>query len=327
MDKDLLTMELEFRDIEYVTKIIECGGVSKAAEALHITQPALSIYIKSLEQRLGLTLFSRTGKKIFPTYAAKCLAEQGQEILFRRSSLQQQLNDIKNQKQGLLRIGFSSMRGVSFLPVMLQNFQKRYPNIEIQYVEQWIENLEKMLLNNELDVAFFDLVDNHEKLACQHIFLDTAVVYMSSGLAAKYPIEKRQGYPYPWIDVKKLAGEPFIRNFPEQNTERIARQVFQDNAMSPPVAMRVRNQITSMSLAAYGYGVYIAPCFFIYNLPQTMRPVMLSFGDTPTRYGIEFVAATVRGGYISRAAQNFIELAKEIYGYSMPNPVSGDSSI
>ncbi len=317
MDNDALMMGLEFRDIEYVNKIIECGGFSKAAEALHITQPALSIYIKSLEQRLGLVLFSRAGKKVFPTYAGKCLAEKGGELLFQRTNLQQQLDDIKNQREGLLRIGFSSMRGVSFLPVMLQNFKQRYPDIEIQFQEQWIQNLEKMLLNNELDVAFFDLVDKHEKLVYEHIFLDTVVVYMSEQMAAACTIKKRSEYPYPWIDIKDLADYPFIRNFPEQNTERIVRQVFKDYAMAPPVAMQVRNQITSVSLAAYGYGVYIAPNFFIYNMAQPMHPAMFSFGETPTQYGIDFVAATVRGGYVPKAAQNFIRLAKEIYGYEL----------
>lgn len=317
MDKDAWTAELEFRDIEYVNKIIECGGFSKAAEALHITQPALSIYIKGLEQRLGLVLFSRAGKKVFPTYAGKCLAEKGRELLFQRRNLQRQLDDIKNQKDGLLRVGFSSMRGVSFLPVMLQSFKQRYPDIEIQFQEQWIQNLEKMLLNNELDVAFFDLVDKHDKLTYEHIFLDTAVVYMSKHLAERCSIEKRDGYPYPWIDIKELDSQPFIRNFPEQNTERIIRQVFKDYAMEPPTAMRVRNQITSVSLAAYGYGVYIAPNFFIYNLAQSMHPAMFSFGETPTQYGIEFVAATVQGGYVPKAAQNFIQLAKEIYGYEL----------
>ena len=315
MDNAALAMGLEFRDIEYVNMIIECGGVSKAAEALHITQPALSIYIRGLEQRLGLTLFSRVGKKIFPTYAGKCLAEQGRELLFLRGNLQRQLADVKNQKQGLLRIGFSSMRGVSFLPIMLKNFQQRYPDIEVQYQEQWIQTLEKMLLNNELDVAFFDLVDKHDKLSYEHIFLDTAVVYLSKQMATACNIQKRPEYPYPWIDIRELADQPFIRNFPEQNTERIVRQVFKDYAMAPEVAMRVRNQITSVSLAAYGYGVYIAPNFFIYNLAQPLLPAILSFGETPDQYGLEFVAATVRGGYVSKAAQNFIELAKEIYSY------------
>lgn len=315
MDNAALAMGLEFRDIEYVNMIIECGGVSKAAEALHITQPALSIYIRGLEQRLGLTLFSRVGKKIFPTYAGKCLAEQGRELLFLRGNLQRQLADVKNQKQGLLRIGFSSMRGVSFLPIMLKNFQQRYPDIEVQYQEQWIQTLEKMLLNNELDVAFFDLVDRHDKLTYEHIFLDTAVIYLAKELAAACSVKKRPEYPYPWIDIRELAGQPFIRNFPEQNTERIVRQVFKDYAMAPEVAMRVRNQITSVSLAAYGYCVYIAPNFFIYNLAQPLLPAILSFGETPDQYGLEFVAATVRGGYVSKAAQNFIELAKEIYSY------------
>lgn len=315
MSDDIWGMELEFRDIEYVDTIIKCGGVSKAAEALHITQPALSIYVKSLEQRLGLALFSRVGRNMFPTYAGVCLAEQGRELLLQRGSLQRRLNDIKNQRDGLLRVGFSSMRGVSFLPVMLQNFRQLYPEIEVRYQEQNIDKLEQMLLHNELDVAFFDLVDRHERLEYEHIFLDTVVLYMSKATAAACSAKRRAGYPHPWVDIRELAGQPFIRNFPEQNTERIVRQVFRDYGIAPETAMRVRNQVTSISLAAYGYGVYIAPQFFVNNLAQPLRPALLSFGETPTQYGIEFVAATVRGGYVSRAAQSFIQLAKEVYGY------------
>lgn len=315
MDNNNWAAELEFRDIEYVNMIIECGGVSKAAEALHITQPALSIYIKGLEQRLGLTLFNRVGKKIFPTYAGRCLAEKGRELLFQRHNLQRQLEDVKNQKHGLLRIGFSFMRGVSFLPIMLKNFQQRYPDIEIQYEEQWVKTLEKMLLNNELDIAFFDLVNRHPKLLYEHIFLDTAVIYMSRQQAAACVSEAREGYPYPWLDIKGLADQPFIRNFPEQNTERIVKQVLHDYAINPPTAMQVRNQVTSMSLAAYGYGLYIAPSFFVYNLAQPILPAMFSFGETPGQYGLEFVAATARGAYVTQAARDFIQLAREIYGY------------
>ena len=306
---------LEFRDVEYVAAIADEHSFSRAAEKLHVTQPALSIYIRNLEKRLELPLFSRVGKKIFLTFAGQCFLDNGKQMLLLRDNIQRQLNDIKLNQSGLLRIGFTPTRGIFFLPVMLNAFRERYPKVKISYYERAAQQLETMLLRGELDIAFFNQYSVNSKITYHEIISDPTVLFVSAELADKLRTRRRKDFGHPWVDLKELAETPFIRNYPEQNTERMAQIIFRDYNIMPPVAAQIGNQLTALNLAAYGYGVYMAVEYFVYNVYFDIRPVILSFGQSQSQYALRFVAATASEAYCSTLAKEFIALAREKYTY------------
>lgn len=308
-------IRLEFRDVEYVAAIADEQSFSRAAEKLHVTQPALSIYIRNLEKRLGLPLFSRVGKNVFLTFSGQCFLDSGKQILLLRDNIQRQLNDIKRNQQGLLRVGFTPTRGIFFLPVMLNAFRECYPKVEFRYYERAAQQLESQLLRGELDIAFLNQYSVNSKITYHEIVSDPTVLFVSAELARKLHTREREGFLHPWVDLKELAEIPFIRNYPEQNTEQMTQRIFMDFNILPPVAAQISNQLTALNLAAYGYGVYMAVEYFVYNVYFDIRPVILSFGQSQYQYAQRFVAATASEAYCSTLAKEFIALAREKYTY------------
>lgn len=315
MEHDALAMLLDFRDIEYVSMIAQEQSISRAAAKLHITQPALSIYLKNLETRLGIPLFNRLGKQMLPTYAGSCVVERGRGLLLGRGGLSQQLQDIKNHENGLIRLGITPTRGIYFLPMMLHSFRQKFPQIEVQCTEADAQQLETMLLAGTLDVAFINLVSHNDKLTYQQIIQDAVVLFVSQQLYEKLSKEQRPGFAHPWVDLRQLASEPFIRNYPEQHTEQIAQQAFRDYGIAPPAAIRISNHLTALNLAAYGYGAYLSLEYLAYNLMLHVKPAVLSIGETPGEYGMQFVAATAKGAYQGTALKSFIDMARQMYTY------------
>lgn len=317
MNDSKSNLQLEFRDIEYVIKIAECENFSRAAELLHITQPALSIYIKRVESRLGIQLFNRLGKKSVLTYAGKCFLDNGREILKIRDRIEQQINTIKKMDGDRIRIGCTPVRGLFFLSTVVSIFKKKYPQVEIIFNEQPAKELEALLLAGDLDIVFFNPISINDKIEYHEILRDRMVLYMSQQLAKILPTVRKEGFSYPWIDLRILKDEAFIRNYPNQNNEPMVQQIFKDFKMMPRVAGQVSNQPTAINLAAQGEGLYLAMEYFLYSTPLSIKPAVISFGESPDQYELAFVAAVAKDAYCTHMMKEFIALAQKEYRYDV----------
>jgi len=315
-DNDV-SIQLEFRDIEYVNMILECNSFSKAAVNLHITQPALSIYIKMLEKRLGVPVFNRLGKTITLTEAGKYLIAEGKQILLAKDNITKKINEIKYTEHGIIRVGATPTRGISLFPQMAKIYNELYPHVSVVFHEHSAQEIEQMVCDGKLDIGYFNRIGMNNKLNYTSIISDPVVVFTSPEIAKQIKTHTTTGYQYPWVNLAELKDLPFIRNYDDQNTEKITTRIFKDFKMHPPVAAKIRNQLTAINMAAHGCGLYIAPEYFLYNLSLSRQPTILSFGQTPNEYDIEFVAAVAKGAYCSNIIRDFIKHSKEIYNYKL----------
>lgn len=95
---------MEIKDIEYIKAILDHGSVTKAAEALYITQPSLSTYIKNMQQRLGFDVFIQHGKKFELTYLGEEFLKYGLQILRIKEDFYDRLQNIQDNQYGRLKI-------------------------------------------------------------------------------------------------------------------------------------------------------------------------------------------------------------------------------
>lgn len=144
---------MEIRDLQYVMELARCGSFTKAAEALHITQPTLSKMIKNLEDELGVQLFSRAGKRVELTDAGTVLFEQAQEIVESFRNLTSQLDDLTHFNKGLIRIGLPPMVGANFFPKVMSRFREKYPGLIIELVEAGSKKVESEVAGGRLDMG------------------------------------------------------------------------------------------------------------------------------------------------------------------------------
>lgn len=307
---------LNFRDIEYVSAIAKTGSITLAAQNLHISQPALSIYINKLEERLGVQLFNRIGKRFSLTYAGHCLLNGGIEILRLRDDLQGKIREIVQGEKGQLKVGFPYIRGITLLPPVLKEYKQLHPQVDIIVCEDNADNLQKKVAEGELDLAFISQVLDDSSLECREILSDPIVLYVPNDSTLVRKAVWREGFQFPWIDLNLCRDMDFVSNFPEQKTYQISQQIFEDHGFQPKIAIQVQNQLTAIHLVATGYGAYLAPAYFSYNInfSRSESPTMLSVGkEFP--YSMGFVAAWRKGLYPSKLLLDFVETTQRTYSY------------
>lgn len=307
---------LNFRDIEYIAAIAKTGSMTAAAQSLHISQPALSIYISKLEERLGLAVFDRIGKRFRLTYAGECLLSGGSEILRIRDDLQMKMAELSSGEKGLLRVGFPYIRGITLLPPVLKAYKQLHPKVDVLVCEDNADNLQKKVAEGELDLAFISHVLDDPSLEYQQILSDPIVLYVPNDSPLVRKAIWREGFPYPWIDLTLCKDMEFVSNYPEQKTYQISKQIFEDYGFQPKIAIKVQNQLTAIHLVSTGYGAYLAPAYFSYNIDflRSENPVMLSVGKEQP-YSMGFVAAWRKGLYPPRLTLDFVEITQKTYSY------------
>lgn len=122
---------MDLKEQRYVCTLAECGNLTRAADRLYISQPALSIYISNLEKHLGMPLFCRQGKRFILTKAGERYVHYARGILAISSRFDSEMSMLLSDEAGRLRMGISVLRGAWFLPRVLKDFHERWPKVEL----------------------------------------------------------------------------------------------------------------------------------------------------------------------------------------------------
>ncbi|WP_426217378.1 LysR family transcriptional regulator [Methylobacterium sp. NFXW15] len=131
MRKYYRTMRMQARQIEAFRAVMLTGGMTAAAETLHITQPAVSRLIKDLEAALNLTLFDRRGNQITPTAEAVELFSEVERTYLGLEFIEKRANDLRNLERGSLRIAAHPAMALGFLPNYIATFVRQHPDLSI----------------------------------------------------------------------------------------------------------------------------------------------------------------------------------------------------
>ena len=144
---------MNLKRLEYFCQLAVLGNFTRAARAVGIAQPALTVAIQKLEQEVGLKLINRADKNSLLTAEGEVLYKLATQLLSQAKQVELELEELKELERGTIRFGVSSMMGSYYFPKILTKFQQKYPKIKIHLVDQGTAALEKMLLNSELDLA------------------------------------------------------------------------------------------------------------------------------------------------------------------------------
>jgi LysR family transcriptional regulator, low CO2-responsive transcriptional regulator len=130
------------------------GSVTKAAEQLNISQPAVTSQIKKLERELGLQLLSPQGRGILLTEAGTRLAMESGRLFALERNIEQTIDDYKKGSTGRLLIAATYLPANFLLPASIARYKQQYPNVDIQFTTTSSANAIDLLLRYEADIAF-----------------------------------------------------------------------------------------------------------------------------------------------------------------------------
>ncbi|MCM3569827.1 LysR family transcriptional regulator [Neobacillus mesonae] len=143
---------MELKQLHYFSEVVKHGSFTKAAIALYTSQPSVSNAVKELEKELSVELLIRSMRKIELTDTGRLLFSYCQQMEHLLEAFQQDLDALKTNKTGVVRMGSTSTIGAQFFADVIAEFRKTYPDITIKFTEGGVIQLQKALLAGELDV-------------------------------------------------------------------------------------------------------------------------------------------------------------------------------
>jgi len=181
--------------------VVQTGSFTRAAEAVHLTQPGISKHIKALEDELGVVLFDRQPRRISLTQAGEILHEAAQDVASAVAAAERRIQELTGLRGGRLRVGASFPAGLYVLPRVLAAYRKQYPAIETTLAIAMTASIVAKVLDNKLDFGLVSADVHHPKLL--------SLAFMTDELVVIVPAEHRWAHRRS-IRAQELTDETFI---------------------------------------------------------------------------------------------------------------------
>jgi LysR family transcriptional regulator, transcription activator of glutamate synthase operon len=225
---------------------------TRAAEAVHVAQPALSRQIRTLETELGLALFDRVGRGVRLTPAGGTILPRVERILAEVDGLRRDVRSLCGLEGGTVALGFLHSIGAHLLPAVLAAFRARHPAVGFSLHEAAWSELEERVVHGDLDLAITSpLPERRNDLVVKRLLRDD--------LVAALPPHHRLAFSQE-VQLADLAHEPFIvlgASFGELRT--ITHDACSRSGFVPRVAFEAEGLATMRGLVGAGLGVALLP--------------------------------------------------------------------
>ena len=288
-------LHVTFRQLRVFEAVARNLSFSRAAEELHLTQPAVSMQIKQLEESAGLPLFEQMGKKIFLTEAGREMFHYARAIAGQLAEAEAVLNELKGLQRGKLNISVVSTANY-FAPQLLAVFCRRHENVTLSLNVANRESLLHQLADNEMDMAIMG--QPPEGLDIESApFMENPLVVIAS---PSHPLAKERG-----IAPQRLADETFIVREPGSGTRGAMERFFQQHGMTLHTGMEMSTTEAIKQAVQADMGLAVVSLHTIALELETGRLAVLDVVSFPlSRY---WYVAHRKGKRLSAVAQAFKE--------------------
>lgn len=183
-------------------RVVEEGGVTRAARSLNLTQPTVSKQIRQLEEACGLPLLVRRGRGIRLTPAGEVLYTYARRIVATVKECESVLQSMATPGRGHVHVGCVTTVGLFTLPEILAEFRRLYPEVRLQVRTGQIQETVDRVLHGEVDVGLITVPVSHPEVVCEPLFEDEVVLVASPGQAQALP----DPLPLPMLGVLEMIG-------------------------------------------------------------------------------------------------------------------------
>lgn len=254
-------MKLNFTSLQYFQKVAELEHLTKAAEALHIAQPALSRTIRGLEEELNVTLFDHQGRNIHLTRDGHILLKHSKNFLQELAAMEKEFQDSRDLQQLTVKLAISSAS--KLIPAFLMRFKKEHPEALLEIVKA-----DSMPATGKMDLSLFSdirYIDNEHTV---NLFRESMVLV--------FPKSDRHA-SLPYVSLKDFSDQNFIAA-PKGFVLRDMLETYcRELGFSPKIVMESDNPDTVREFVRAGLGVALVPQMTWYAAQQDV--VALPIGD------------------------------------------------
>lgn len=303
---------------DYVIKVAELKSISKAAEELYMSQPALTKAINNIEEEFGIQLFNRKIKPISLTYAGEIFVDKARSIMKMQDALQNDMENVSNIKKTRLSIGISASRAEDYMPTMLPLFKKKYPGVEIRLVEDPQASLEEQILNETLDIALLSTPTTLPELETEVLTSEQIIIVMSkhNPILDGVDLSKNSLSNLIHLDPQKLNDADMISLTPGMGMYKFQEQFLEKHDIHPNIILQTVGVDTAFYAACVNLGFAIVPEACVVDEFPRWVPAMCTLEyPCPTR---NTTAIYKKGRPLSLAGEKFIEICKKVLNSDCP---------
>jgi LysR family cyn operon transcriptional activator len=283
------------RHLRYLLAVADHGGFTRAAEALHVSQPTLSQQIRQLEESLGVNLFDRTSRSVKPTDAGVAYIECARRVLIELEAGKRALHDVKDLSRGTLRLAMTPTFMAYLVGPLVRDYVATFPNIHLEIFELSMDDIEAGLADDSLDIAIAFTAVRSADIECIPAFVETLGIMVGRD----HPLYERQKPLIP----SEVAQLEFALLTPDFITRTCIDEYFLQQEITPKVMIEVNSVNTLLEVIRHTAIATILP-EPIATQDRALRKIQM-IGEAPKRK-----AALLRrkNNYHSAASVEFVNL-------------------
>lgn len=311
------------QNMQYIYQVYQDGSFTKAAEALYLTQPALSMAVRQEEKMIGSALFDRSRRPLALTPAGEAYIRAVERMKYLEADLGRELEDLRDVRTGRLHIGGTHYLNCFLLAELLAGFSRKYPGIQLEVSEDSSARLANRLERRELDLIFScapELIERfeHQPAFYDHILLavprntpiptELAQCALSAG---DIQAERHLSPACPKVSLERFRESEFILLKKGNNLYERSARMFESAGFTPKVKLALSQLVTAYRFAENGVGATFV-CDRIVRAEPSQTLTFYSI-DSPEVDRLFYTLLPQRN-YTAHAVKAFIKYALEQFG-------------
>ena len=295
---------MNLKQARCIRAIAQEGGVTAAARKLYVSQPALSQMLRQIEEELGAALFDRSVTPFRLTYAGEKALEAADIILAAHRRLENQMQEIRQENSGRLRLGISVQRAGQVLPLALPWFAMQYPHVSLELTERGSADLEELVSRGEVDLALAAIESTSARLEYRLIEKEVIGILAGRGaaLAERYPSGGT-------VDIEEAASETFISLKAGHSVRVVQDLLFRQHGLDPKILLETDSLEVAKRVALGTGSCMLCSNIYVDDLVQRHGGFYPLAGYENHR---QFYACYPKGASLPRYAAGFLEIVARV---------------
>lgn len=289
----------------YIRTIAESGTITAAAKRLYISQPSLSQTLHQIEQEVGMPLFDRSSSPFHLTYAGERYLRAVESILEIEERLKGELESIRHEDGGRLRLGISVTRAMQVLPEVIPYFSKAYPNVTLELKECASASLEELLQKGQVDLALAAIETNETNMTYELIELETIGILAGpeTNIAKTVP----SGMP---VQLEAAKKDSFVYLDSSHSSRIIQDKLFRKTGFHPNVLLLTSSLEVGRRVALRAGGCMLLPNVYIDDYVIQNKGSFYPLADYDNHR--HFYACYRKGESLPKYARDFIHITSSV---------------
>jgi len=288
-------MHFTLQQLKLFEAVSRNGSYTRAAEELFLTQPAVSIQIKRLEEQVGLPLFENVGKKIFTTAAGKAMYQASIDILGRVAELKDTVEELKGEVKGPLQLAVVTTSKY-FMPHLLGSFLQMYPDVEPKLKFTNRAHVVERLMNNEDDFVVMGQIPDGLNVE-SYPFLENILCVVAS---PNHPLANKKN-----IQLKELMKERFLGREVGSGTRLVFDSMMEKEGLKVEPYMELGSSEAIKQGVVAGLGIAVLSLYSLALERDAGKLVLLDVKGFPVRR--RWYAVHLKGKKLSLVARTYLD--------------------